>query len=295
LTVNQLRNNSAQTAVCFIDPLLRLTGLCSVWSELLFLRLSLQLGHLLSPFREKDPFTIRLDADEFPEYSGELRSDILTQAPYRIEARFDGDQTITLHTNRTGAARQRWNGHGELACGPVRVRLFVFDLEGEALARIAPRTEVRAWLRERTGVSIDRDGFRTGPDGESHHNQARFLTSKTRRTIPRQPERPASRRRLLQQSVKTIFFNEPPLHQEPPRLGHVRPVQHLLGPIRSVNQEPAFFLGIAQDNMATGKNCLLETQALQQLFQSGVGDGFLHEAGFPCEPERACDAPGMFG
>jgi signal transduction histidine kinase len=174
LTVNQLRNNSAQTAVCFIDPLLRLTGLCSVWSELLFLRLSLQLGRLLSPFREKDPFTIRLESDEFPEYSGELRSDILTQAPYRIEALFDGDQTITLSTNRTGAARQRWNGHGELACGPVRVRLFVFDLDGEALARIGPRMEVRAWLKEWTGVSIYRDGFRVWPYGEPHDDWLRL-------------------------------------------------------------------------------------------------------------------------
>jgi hypothetical protein len=154
--------------------LLRLTGLRSVWSERMFRRLSLRLGRLRSPFREKDPFTIRLESDEFPEYSGELRSDILTQAPYRIEALFDGGQTITLSANRTGTARQRWNGHGELACGPVRVRLFVFDLECEALARIGPRMEVRAWLKEWTGVSIYRDGFRVWPYGEPHDDWLRL-------------------------------------------------------------------------------------------------------------------------
>jgi hypothetical protein len=130
-----------------------------------------RLGRLLSPFREKDPFTIRLDADEFPECSGELRSDILAQALYRIEARFDGDQTITLYTNRTGTTWQRWNGYGGLACGPVRVRLFVFGLEGKALARIGPPTEVRARLKEWTGVSIYRDGFPVGPCGKPHDGQ----------------------------------------------------------------------------------------------------------------------------
>jgi len=43
---------------------------------------------------------------------------------------------------------------------PMRIRLFAFDLDGEALAKIAPRIEIRAWLREWTGVSVYRDGFR---------------------------------------------------------------------------------------------------------------------------------------
>jgi signal transduction histidine kinase len=153
---------------------LRLSGLRSVWSERMFRRLSLRLGRLLSPFREKDPFTIRIESDEFPAYSGEQRFDILEKAPYRIEACFDGRQTITLKTNRTGAVAQRWNGQGELTCGPVRVRLFVFDLEGEALARIGPRMEVRAWLRESTGVSVYRDGFRVWPYGEPHDDWLRL-------------------------------------------------------------------------------------------------------------------------
>src|SRR5262249_47801758 len=128
----------------------------------------------MSPLCEKDLFTIRLEADDFPEYFGELRSDILARVPSRIEAHCDGDQTIALHTQHTGTVRQRWNEHGELACGPVRVRLFVFDLEGQALALIGPHTEVQPWLREGTGVSIDRDGFRVGPQGEPHDDGLRL-------------------------------------------------------------------------------------------------------------------------
>src|SRR5262249_53473144 len=128
--------------------LLRLCGLRSTWSERMFRRLSIRLSRLLSPFRETDHFAIHIESDEFPEYSGELRADFLQQAPYRLEAEFDGEQTISLGLNGRRAVAHRWNGQGELTCGPVRIRLFAFDLEGEALARIGPRMEVRAWLRE---------------------------------------------------------------------------------------------------------------------------------------------------
>src|SRR5437879_2954389 len=46
--------------------------------------------------------------------------------------------------------------------------------EGEALARIGPRLEVRAWLKEWTGVSVYRDGFRVWPYGEPHDDWLRL-------------------------------------------------------------------------------------------------------------------------
>jgi signal transduction histidine kinase len=153
---------------------LRMTGLRGVWTERMFRRLCIRLSRLLSPFRAADPFTIRIESDEFPDYSGEVRADFLTRAPYRIEATFDGRQTIALAINGRGPVEQRWNGHGELTCGPVRVRLYVFDLEAEALARMGPRMEVRAWLREWTGVSLYRDGFRVWPYGEPHDDWLRL-------------------------------------------------------------------------------------------------------------------------
>lgn len=154
--------------------LLRMSGLRSLWSERMFRRLSIRLSRLLSPFRENDPFVIRIESDEFPQYSGELRADFLGKAPYRVEAEFDGQQTIGIALNGRPSAAQRWNGQGDLSCGPVKVRLYVFDLDGEALARVGPRMEVRAWLREWTGVSIYRDGFRVWPYGEPHDDWLRL-------------------------------------------------------------------------------------------------------------------------
>lgn len=154
--------------------LLRMSGLRTPWTERMFRRLCIRLSRLLSPFRERDLFTIRIESDEFPEYSGELRADFLQRAPYRIETAFDGLQTIVISLNGRRTVSQRWNGQGELSCGPVRIRLFAFDLEGEALAKIGPRMEARAWLREWTGVSVYRDGFRVWPYGEPHDDWLRL-------------------------------------------------------------------------------------------------------------------------
>ena len=154
---------------------LRMGGLRSQWTERMFRRLSLRLSRLLSPFRtDKDRFVINIESDDFPEYSGELRHDFLEKAPYRVDAQFDGEETVTIGLNDRRPVAQRWNGQGELSCGPVRIHIFAFDLEGESLARIGPRMEVRAWLREWTGVSIYRDGFRVWPYGEPHDDWLRL-------------------------------------------------------------------------------------------------------------------------
>jgi len=153
---------------------LRMRGLRTVWNERMFRRMCTRLSRLRSPFAERDDFTVRIESDEFPQYSGELRSDILERAPYRIDAVFDGRQTVDINVNGSSSVEHLWNGHGDLRCGPVRVRLFAFDLDTDAMARIGPRMEVRAWLREWSGVSVYRDGFRVSPYGEPHDDWLRL-------------------------------------------------------------------------------------------------------------------------
>ena len=153
---------------------LHLRGVRTRWTERMFRRLSLRLSRLLSPFRGQHDFRILLQSDEFPDYSGDLRSEILDGAPHGIDASFDGVSTVRICSKDGSPFDQPWNGPGNLSCGPVRIRLFAFDLEGEALARLGPRLEVRAWLREWTGISIYRDGFRLWPYGEPHDDWLRL-------------------------------------------------------------------------------------------------------------------------
>ena len=154
--------------------ILRIARPRALWNERMFRRLSTRLSRLLSPFRDGGNFTIRIESDEFPQYSGEMRADVLDRAPYRIEAQFDGNETVEINVNGTKSVQHLWNGTSDLRCGPVKVRIFGFDLETEAVARVGPRMEVRAWLREWSGISVYRDGFRVWPYGEPHDDWLRL-------------------------------------------------------------------------------------------------------------------------
>lgn len=153
--------------------LLRIGGLRSVWTERMFRRLSTRLSRLRSPFQTLNGFAIRIESDEFPEYSKELGSGYLDDAPYRMDAQFDGRESLEVRLNGARPIRVPWTG-SELGCGPVRIRLHAFDLETDAIAKIGPRQEVRGWLREWSGISIYRDGFRVWPYGEPHDDWLRL-------------------------------------------------------------------------------------------------------------------------
>lgn len=154
--------------------ILRMAGLRSEWTERMFRRLATRLARLQSPFGDKDAFKICIESDEFPMYAGELRSEILDKAPYRIDASFDGKGTLAFTLNEGSKSTHPWTESTSLTCGPVRVRLFAFDLETEAIARLGPRMEIRAWLREWSGISIYRDEFRIWPYGEPHDDWLRL-------------------------------------------------------------------------------------------------------------------------
>jgi signal transduction histidine kinase len=153
---------------------LRISGLRAAWTERMFLRLATRLSRLCSPFRELDDFGIILESDEFPHYAGELRAEFLEQAPYRVDAVFDGERFVAISLGGESATSESWPETRPPGSGPVRVRVFAFDLETEALARIGPRAEVRAWLREWSGISVYRDGFRVWPYGEPHDDWLRL-------------------------------------------------------------------------------------------------------------------------
>lgn len=159
--------------------ILRITGLRDVWSERMFRRLSTRLGRLQSPFGSSHGFTIHIESEEFPRYSGEVRSSFLDKAPYRIAVAFDGRDSFRIETSGRELKRSRRSetadpSLGQLNCGPVRVTLYAFDLETDAVAAIGPRLEVRAWLREWSGISVYRDGFRVWPYGEPHDDWLRL-------------------------------------------------------------------------------------------------------------------------
>jgi len=94
-------------------------------------------------FREADQFSIRIISDDFPNTPGRYVRTSCSR--HRIAwKRRSRIQTISIALNGRNAIATAGNGQGELTCGPMRIRLFAFDLDGEALAKIAPRIEIRA-------------------------------------------------------------------------------------------------------------------------------------------------------
>jgi signal transduction histidine kinase len=154
--------------------MLRLTHLRTTWSERMFRRLSTRLARLMSPFDAKAGFRIVIQSDEFPAYSGEVSQGFLEQAPYRVEASLNEDGSATVRVNGGKSQRHVLSTEEPYRCGTVNLRLFAFDLETESLAKIGPRTDVRAWLRDWSGISVYRDSFRVWPYGEPHDDWLRL-------------------------------------------------------------------------------------------------------------------------
>ena len=145
---------------------IRISSLRMPWKERTFRRLCTRLQRLLSPVVSDTGFRVEINSDEFPDYQGPLQISFLDRATYRIQAEFDGHDRIIGQIGNQKAIRHRWDGSGSLSCGPVRVTIHCYDLEPEALAKVGPPQDVRAWLREWSGISIYRDGFRVLPYGE---------------------------------------------------------------------------------------------------------------------------------
>ncbi|MCK6680981.1 MAG: ATP-binding protein [Thermoanaerobaculia bacterium] len=152
---------------------LTMTGLRSSWNERKFRRLSTRLARLRPPHSLTNGLSIVIESDEFPVYCGEVGPGFLDRAPHHLEADFDGRGWIDLKLNHQ-VSRSRWPEARGLTCGPVRLQIFAFDLETEAIGRLGPRMEVRAWLREWSGISVYRDGFRVWPYGEPHDDWLRL-------------------------------------------------------------------------------------------------------------------------
>ncbi len=154
--------------------ILRIGGLRQRWNERLFRRLSTRLSRLRPLSGVRKGFRIEIESDEFPDYAGEQTNSFLEKAPYNLEAAFDGRDTMRMSLAGDRVTVPVGATLGELACGPVAIRLHAFDLETDAIAKLGPRLEVRAWLREWSGVSVYRDGFRLWPYGEPHDDWLRL-------------------------------------------------------------------------------------------------------------------------
>ncbi len=172
---NQWEERSRFKEIRDHGTVLRITGLRVRWTERMYRKIVLKLARLRSPSTVHGGFDIEIRSDVFPDYQGELSRDFLQESPYSVEADYDGSGKISFRLKGQKLAHTPWSGGGTIPiCGPVKIRLHGFDLETSSIAKVGPVSETRAWLRQWSGISMFRDGYRVYPYGEPNDDWLRL-------------------------------------------------------------------------------------------------------------------------
>ncbi|HEY0622784.1 sensor histidine kinase [Sphingomonas sp.] len=212
---------SVQETDADVGTLIEIRELNEEWTKEKLERLHLELRRLVSPFQAPNAdtsFDIFLDLSECTKdrcgfdgkeifTSSNIAGDVaegrnpfqvlpvplLTASDYEVRGEFD-EQGIfhgTFENRRGGQAPQNITvrvalGDPDENCGRVRVELFIFDREVDAIRSnleaaglgTLPAAKARQILDEIAGVSIFREGFRVRPYGDPEND---WLTLDTRR------------------------------------------------------------------------------------------------------------------
>jgi signal transduction histidine kinase len=163
---------------------LLISGLRDKWTEDRFDRLRLALSRLLGPGIEDDEFSIVLVVNRVEEQI-EAALDA-TAAMYSIEGRVDpGGRCAIRYRDITGSDEEwvrsvLWPS-GDAACGPFEFRIAAWDLDRDALEYFFEKTGIspglrafRRLIRDHSGISLYRDGFRILPYGEPDNDWLRL-------------------------------------------------------------------------------------------------------------------------
>ncbi len=164
---------------------LKISHLRDRWTQERFERLRLGLSRLLGPGLGEGEFKIFLNVDGLKE---EVRPALdATRPMYSLQGEvLEGGICSLRYTDIAGAEEEwertvLWPAKVASCAGPLRFRLDVWDLDREAVERYFEITDNRMGLRnfrrvirDHSGVSLYRDGFRILPYGESDNDWLRL-------------------------------------------------------------------------------------------------------------------------
>lgn len=148
------------------------------WTEDDYGLLHDRLSRLMSPFGDVTDFRIDLVVPGYPHLSGLVEPHAVTQKPkYRLSGTLGNDASFRGSIELDGAVVKTFSDHklgkaGEaVACGGFEVEIRAWDRDRPGLTTYMQEfnlglREVRNLLNIYSGVSIYRDGFRVHPYGE---------------------------------------------------------------------------------------------------------------------------------
>jgi signal transduction histidine kinase len=163
---------------------LAITSLRDRWTLARFERLRLALARLLGPRLAGDLFSIELIIDGQIEKVRPAIGSLRAMYSVRGEVGTDGRARIRYQDmfgiKEVWTRTVLWPASGQ-TCGPFTFRISAWDLEREALdffikkaaVKIGPRS-FRRTIRDHSGISLYRDGFRILPYGEPDNDWLRL-------------------------------------------------------------------------------------------------------------------------
>lgn len=158
--------------------LIRITELRFQWDGRFLQRIRDSLTRLISPNTKTDDFAIILECSNRPEFSGIVTNRLLDQAPYQLRGRVDASgrlhieeagRTVKIVDLRSRMREYLSDGNGRsqpLSCGPFSLALHAWDLDAVSQSELKVDRATRQTLKQWSGISIYRDGFRVLPYGE---------------------------------------------------------------------------------------------------------------------------------
>ena len=163
---------------------LRITQLRDPWTGPRFEQLRLGLSRLLGPGVGRDEFAIVLVVNGHEE---RIRPFVDALKPmYSIAGEVKPGGQVRMTYRDISGARETWlrsvlwPPHG-LTCGGFRFRVNAWDLDKDAIEFFTRKTgtklglrELRRLIRDHSGISLYRDGFRILPYGESDNDWLRL-------------------------------------------------------------------------------------------------------------------------
>jgi hypothetical protein len=170
-----------------IDPHgthLHISGMRDRWSRDRFDKLRLGLSRLISPTMDED-FRILITINGARE---EIASAVDPEAAmYSIRGRVDDGGRSTIHYRDINGDEETWERHviwpegSDQKCGPFEFRISAWDLDSAPLRHFLEKTDsemglrdFRKTIREHSGISLYRDGFRILPYGEPDNDWLRL-------------------------------------------------------------------------------------------------------------------------
>jgi hypothetical protein len=164
---------------------LLISGLREIWTGERFDRLRLALSRLLGPGLGADPpFRIELVTNDIRESIEPALEGLTPMYAVAGEVRSSG-LAVLMYTDLSGVTEQwersvQWPPVG-VACGPFSFEVKAWDLDKPALIPFLQKTGIahglrdfRRLIREHSGVSLYRDGFRILPYGEPDNDWLRL-------------------------------------------------------------------------------------------------------------------------